>query len=118
MSDESEQVPESWQVKTKVRVRLILLGGIWFGAMVLAIVVLYSVGLSPNPPAWLEFLFPLYWVATFLATTGLGVMMIFQARRAHSIPGLGLGIIAALLPSALLGKSVVVFLEELYRLFN
>jgi hypothetical protein len=116
--EESEPVPASWEVKTKVRRRLILLGGAWFGAMTLSIVVLYSVGQSPTPPLWLEYSFPVYWVATFLATTGLGVAMIFEARRAHSIPGFGLGIVAMLLPSVLLGRSVVAFLGVLYQFLN
>ena len=115
MSDDSEQIPRSWQVKMDVRRRLILLGGAWFGVMVLSIVVLYSVGLNPSPPSWLGTLFPLYWLATFLVTTGLGAIMLLEGRRAHSIPGFGLGLIALLLPSVLLGRSVIVLLGDLLQ---
>jgi hypothetical protein len=114
MSQEPEQVPDSWEIKKQVRGRLLILGGAWLGAMFLSIVVLYSVGLAENPPSWLAYSFPLYWVVSFVGTTGLGVMMILQARRAESMAGLGLGIVATLLPLVLIGRSVVLAFRELY----
>lgn len=118
MSQESEHVPDSWELKKQVRTRLILLGGAWFGAMCLSIVVLYSIGLAQSPPAWLEYLFPAYWAISILGTTGLGLLMISEARRVHSMAGFGIGVIATLLPTALLCRSVAHILRELYQYWN